>query len=254
MLAVDLILLTFVYRFNIFQAIILFFIFDDATNNGSILNSIMNDTAIDRAPMSVIFLFEAIDFVLLVFVPFVLVANSSPLHVILMFEPIDFVLLVFVPFVLVANGSPLHVILMFEAVDLMLLHAVNHIVAADRSVLHAVHYFARFDLSLLHAVNHVVAVDGSPLAVIHRVLFVVFDCALIKSLFQIFDSRTILFNLFILPSFMHEVKSNIRRDLCPAQGQQDGAGEERGEDGAFQRAAGLFLLTSAPPPLCDCCG
>ena len=35
--------------------------------------------------------------------------------------------------------------------------------------------------------------------------------------------------------------------LCAAQGEQDAAGEEGGEDGPFQRAAGPFLFTSAPP-------
>lgn len=43
-----------------------------------------------------------------------------------------------------------------------------------------------------------------------------------------------------------------RTDLCAAQGEQDAAGEEGGEDGPFQRAAGPFLFTSAPPPY-GCC-
>ena len=163
---------------------VLIFVFNHAADDRSILHGIMHDTAVDRAPLSVIFLFEAVNLVLL--------------HA--------------VNHIIAADRSILHAVHYFARFDLRLLHAVNHVVAADRSILHAVHYFARFDLRLLHAVNHVVAVDGSPLAVIHRILLVVFDCALIKSLFQIFDSRTILFNLFILPSFMFRIfNCNFRK-------------------------------------------
>ena len=191
---------------------VLIFVFNHAADDRSILHGIMHDTAVDRAPLSVIFLFEAVNLVLLHAVNHIIAADRSILHAVHYFARFDLRLLHAVNHIVAADCSILHAVHYFACFDLRLLHAVNHVVAADRSILHAVHYFARFDLRLLHAVNHVVAVDGSPLAVIHRILLVVFDCALIKSLFQIFDSRTILFNLFILPSFMFRIfNCNFRK-------------------------------------------
>ena len=239
---------------------------------GDILTLLFIDFVIvaDRSPLRIIFLLKAVDLALLHGILFVQIVDFTllaPVHLLLaihvVFQIGDILTLLFIDFVIVADRSPLRIIFLLKAVNLTVLFFVPLLAHFDGRVLLFIPVRHAVQTSILRCAaqiigRHVLLQTGHSVFQIRHVAFQPGYILLI--VFQ-------LINLIILPFFVvKRVKifsicgciipiPRPRRSssyLCTAQGEQDAAGEEGGEDGPFQRAAGPFLFTSAPPPY-GCC-
>ena len=220
--------------------------------------------------------FQAVDLTLLqgiLFVQIVDFALLAPVHLLLTFHVVpqiaDLAVLRFVPVLAHFNSGILMCVMpviscqpIFQIIDGGILFLVRGLQLANLAVL--------LFIPICHAVQSAVLCRVAQVVLFHVVFqvtdfrFVFFDS--LPLFFNIFLQAghvlpifVQIFNLIILPFFMLKCILIVCNMTCrtiippssigghPAQGKKDGAGEERGEDGAFQRAAGLFLLTSAPP-------
>ena len=194
---------------------------------------------IDLVLLTFVHIFNAVQTSSLLFVPFflciqffLLVIDLVLLTFVHIFNAVQTSSLLFVPFFLCIQFFLL-------VIDLVLLTFVHIFNAVQTSSLLFVPFFLCIQFFLL-------VIDLVLLTFVHIFNAVQTAVMFVNLALQLFIA------FFALRYFVYEVGTELaetfakrlRTYLCAAQGKKDGAGEERGEDGALQRTAGRGLCAS----------